>query len=90
MRTTKHQRESIEYLQEWARAGFPKRVDGSFPTDFLTAVRRLIDVPPEQVSSRDLEELLVAGPDLDYKLGSDRALHWYRRGRELMGVTSDE
>lgn len=50
---------------EWVAAGMPKRVDGSFPTDFLTAFRRIAQVP-DSLRGRTYEEALIAGPDFDY------------------------
>jgi len=61
---------AVEYLREYAAAGFPKRADGSFPTDFLTAIRLIAQVPAS-VSSRVLEEALVGVPDGDHRLK-----HW--------------
>lgn len=66
MRLDKKETEAVEYLREWAHAGFPRRADGSFPVDFLTALRRLMDLP-EGFSARRLEDALAfAGPDGDY------------------------
>ena len=60
--------EAVGYLREWAASGGPKRVDGSFPTDVLTAFRRIARVP-DSVSGRRLEDMLTAFPDADYVLG---------------------
>jgi hypothetical protein len=67
MRLTPQEAEAVEYLREWVAAGFPKRADGSFPTDFLTAFRRLAKVP-SNINGRRYEDLLAAGPDFDYRL----------------------
>jgi hypothetical protein len=85
MTSKKKEQRAIEYLREWAREGFPKRVDGSFPTDFLTSMSWLMDITREQVPDRDFEELLVAGPDM-FLGDSERRYYWWKRGRELMGV----
>jgi len=66
---TRHWR-AIEYLRQYAAAGFPKRADGSFPTDFLTAMRIIAQIP-DSVSSRALEEALAGIPDGDHRLK-----HW--------------
>lgn len=65
MRLSKQEAEAVEYLREWVTAGFPKRADGSFPTDFLAAFRLVAQVPDE-VKGRTYEEALIAGPDFDY------------------------
>lgn len=75
MVVTDEQIEAIEWLQEWAAANFPKRVDGSFPADFITAMRRLMGGAVGEMNYRQMEEALMAGPDIDYKLR-----HW-RSGR---------
>ncbi len=67
--------EALAFLREWARAGFPHRADGSFPSDFLTAMRILMELP-DTFSTRRLEEALVAGPDFDYVLRSHSRWSW--------------
>lgn len=76
MKLDREQAEAVEFLQEWARAGFPRRADQSFPTDFLTAMRRIMDLPPkESFSSRRLEQALAyAGPNADHIV--PRHHHW--------------
>lgn len=80
------EREALDFLRIYASTGFPKRVDGSWDPDFLTAVRRLCLVP-DSVSSRTLENALQAGPDLDYRLGRYcRPWEWTREYLEAAGV----
>lgn len=66
--------EALAYLREWAAAGFPKRADGSFPTDFLAAFRRVALVS-DDISTRTLEDRLVAMPDADALLGWRHVAH---------------
>lgn len=73
-RITPQEDEAIDYLRDWARAGFPRRADGSFPTDFLIAMRRIMDLPQGVPSSRMLEHALCAGPDFDHVMARHR--HW--------------
>jgi len=79
MKLTKEEAEAVEWLREWVSWGMRKRADGSFPTDFLTCIRRLGKVP-DTVSSRELEKALVAGPDMDYLL-RHRANRTIKTGR---------
>lgn len=71
MRLDAPQTEAVEFLREWAHAGFPKRADQSFPTDFLVAMKRVMDLP-EGFSVRRLEDALVACPDGDHGLPRHR------------------
>lgn len=74
MRLDRKQTEAVEFLREWAKAGFPRRADQSFPHDTLVALKRIMDLP-EDFRIRRLEEALAyAGPDADYIL--PRHHHW--------------
>lgn len=75
-RVTKQEKEAVEWLREWAREGFPRRVDGSFPPDFIAAMYRLCDVTPEQLSYRRFEEALCAGPDFTYLPRRSGVIQW--------------
>ena len=75
MRLNSDESEAVEFLREYAREGFPRRVDGSFPSDFLTAMRRLMRVTPADMSIRDFERALSAGKDFDVVLDR-RAWSW--------------
>lgn len=84
MKLSKQEKEAVLWLREWVANGMEKRVDGSFPTDFLTAFRRIADVP-DSLRGRAYEEALIAGPDFDYKLG--REIYGYRhQTRRALGL----
>lgn len=84
MKLTRHEAEAVEYLREWAAEGFPRRVDGSFPTDFLTAMRRLMDVPAEKMDTRRFERALSAGREFDVRLPDNWSWDDTRRAKKLL------
>lgn len=79
------EKRAIEYMREWAREGFPRRVDGSFPTDVLTAMRWIMDVPVEKLGTRKFERAISAGKDFDYVLPSNWTWADTKDAKKIMG-----
>ena len=83
MRLTYEEEEAVLWLREWVANGMEKRADGSFPTDFLTAFRRVAKVP-DSLHGRTYENALMAGPDMDFKI---KHIHSYRHDtRRALGL----